>query len=141
MNDQLDTSKFSKGRLSAVVMNFVRTMKQTADRGREPGFSNNDWAALGEFIDQEAFVRMGPFHDEKRWADYVELLTAWVTNSDGWTPVAKRINEAPGVVYLDCEEQISSGGQINPFYSLSVYEFNDAGKIIRIDVYAQHQQA
>ena len=134
------TNSTASGRLSAVAINFVNTMKRIADKGREPGFSKADWAPLAAFIEQDGFVRVGPYHDQCDWAHYEELITQWVTHSEGWTPVVKRINEAPGVVFMQCEEMITQGDQIFPFHSLAAYEFNAAGKICRIDVFMQQPQ-
>ena len=49
--------------------------------------------------------------------------------------------EAPGIVYLELDEMVTNGDHTFPFHSLSVYEFNEAGKIRRIDVYMQQPSA
>lgn len=127
----------SRGRLSAEVINFVNIMKKLVDKGRSPGFTREDWAPLAEYIAKDEFIRVGPFHDALNWDEYEAFLTGWVTTSEGWNPVAKRINEAPGIVYLELDEMVTDGDRTFPFHSLSIYEFNDAGKINRIDVYMQ----
>jgi len=123
--------------LSEKVIGFVNEMKKVIDKGRKPDFSRDDWAPMAEYIAKDEFIRVGPFHDELNWPDYETMLTQWVTTSDGWNPVAKRMNEAPGIVYLELDEMVTDGDRTFPFHSLSVYAFNDAGKIRRIDVYMQ----
>lgn len=127
----------AKGPLSATVIDFVNEMRRVIDRGRSPDFTREDWATMAEYIAKDEFVRVGPFHDELNWENYETMLTEWVTTSDGWNPVAKRLDEAPGIVYLELDEMVTDGDRTFPFHSLSVYEFNDAGRIQRIDVYMQ----
>ena len=51
-----------------------------------------------------------------------------------WECSFKRITERPdGVVMIELEERMG-GGAVN---SLSVYEFNDAGKVRHLDIYLQ----
>ena len=127
----------AKGPLTTQVIDFVNTMKTLVEKGRQPGFTREDWAPMAEFIARDEFVRVGPFHDKLDWDEYEAFLTEWVVTSEGWNPVAKRINEAPGIVYLELDEMVTDGDTTFPFHSLSIYEFNDAGKICRIDVYMQ----
>lgn len=120
--------------LMAIMRNLVDKGKQSAD------VVLADWAALGELVDTASFERVGPFHDAMDWAAYTNMLTQWVNHSQGWNPVVKRIVQAPGVVFAQCEEMITQGDTVFPFYSLSMYEFNEALKITRIEVYMQQEQ-
>ncbi len=129
----------SNGPLAERVLEFVRVMKDIVDKGREPGFSKEDWAPLEEFVEVNNFLRIGPFHDAMKWPEYVDMLTQWVTTSEGWrpVPVAKSLREAQDAVYYQLEEMVTKGDKEEPFYSMSMYEFNDAKKITGIQVYMQ----
>lgn len=126
-----------RGRLAARVVDFCHTMERIVARGREPGFSANHWQPLAAYLDAERFVRVGPFHDALDWPAYEAFLTDWARTSEGWRPVFKRIIEAPGIVFLELDEMVTRNGQTTPFHSLSVYEFDEAGRIRRLDVYMQ----
>jgi hypothetical protein len=132
---------FSQGPLSDSVLELVEIMHETVPKGREPGFTVEDWAPLAKLVDEKAFERVGPFRDPLNWQGYVEMLTQWVTHSEGWEPVIKRMTEVPGRVYMECEERLTNDGKMTPFHSLSIYEFNDAGKMTRIEVYMQNDVA
>lgn len=124
------------------VMQLIDTMKELVDRGvQHSDVTLADWDALKAVVETNGFQRVGPFHDEKDWKGYTELLTQWVNHAEGWRPVIRKVSEAPGVVYAQCEEMITEGDREFPFYSLSMYEFNDDLKIQRIYVYMQHEMA
>lgn len=129
------------GSLSARVMDLVNAMEGIIARGRKPDFdAEKDLKPLADLLAVDEFERLGPFHDCCNWDEYSKLITDWVTTSEGWRPVFKRMNESPGVVYLELDEMVTHEGNEFPFHSLSVYEFNDDGKIRRIDVYMQQEQ-
>lgn len=135
-----ESDSTGEGRLSDRVRRLMKIMKSLADRGRQSSdVTVDDWAPLAELVEVDDFERMGPFHDAMDWAAYTSMLTGWVNHSDGWEPVVRRISDAPGVVYVQCEEMITEGDRVFPFYSLSMYEFDDAAKIRRIHVYMQQE--
>lgn len=129
----------SNGPLAERVLEFVRIMKEIADKGKQPGFSNDDWAPLEEMVEVNDFLRVGPFHDAMHWPEYKDMLTQWVTTSEGWrpVPVEKSLRETQDAVYYQLEEMVTKGNKEEPFYSMTMYEFNDAKKIMSIQVYMQ----
>jgi len=70
------------------------------------------------------------------WSDYVNFLTNWATSSE-WECSFKRITERPDLVFLELEERSKTGGYSSIVNSVSVYEFNRAGKIRHVDIYLQ----
>jgi hypothetical protein len=131
----------SAGQLIDRVRQLVAIMASLVEKGKQSAnVVEADWAALGDLVDIASFERVGPFHDAMDWAAYTAMLTQWVNHSEGWNPVVKRMAEAPGLVFAQCEEMITRGDTVSPFYSLSMYVFNDALKITRIEVYMQQEQ-
>lgn len=121
---------------SRSVLEYCMTTKRLVDEAKRPGFSKDGWAPLADLIDTESFVRVGNFKEVMTWQDYAEFLTNWATSSN-WECSFKRITESGNVVFLELEERSRIGDFDNSVNSMSVYEFDDAGKIIRIDVYLQ----
>ncbi|OBG15514.1 hypothetical protein A5765_09310 [Mycolicibacterium celeriflavum] len=118
------------------VLEYAVITKTLVDAAKRPGFSINSWAPLAELIDTEAFVRVGNFKEVMNWPEYAEFLTNWAASSD-WDCSFKRITETGNVIFLELEERSRVGDFSNSVNSMTVYEFNDAGKIARIDVYLQ----
>ncbi|EHB57900.1 hypothetical protein MycrhDRAFT_0335 [Mycolicibacterium rhodesiae JS60] len=122
--------------LSATVLDYSALMKRLVDEAKQPGFTTESWAPLAELIDTENFVRVGNFKEVMNWAEYVSFLTNWATSSE-WDSEFKRVTEVGNVVFLELEERSRIGAFSNSVNSVSVYEFDAAGKITRIDVYLQ----
>jgi hypothetical protein len=136
-----DVQSPGSGQFTERVMQLFEIMRRMVDKGTRGEVSHADWAPLAELVAVDEFERVGPFHDAVNWPAYIQLLCQWVNHSQGWDPVIKRITEVPGLVYVQCEEMITHGDSVDPFYSLSLYEFNDAGKIRRLEVYMQQADA
>ena len=118
------------------VLEYCMTTKRLVDAAKQPGFTVSSWAPLADLVDTGDFVRVGNFKEVMNWQDYVEFLTNWATSSH-WECSFKRITDAGGVVFLELEERSMVGDYRNSVNSVSVYEFDDHGKIVRIDVYLQ----
>jgi hypothetical protein len=125
----------STGR-ARTVLDYSQIMKRLVKEAKQPGFSAESWAPLAELIATDEFVRIGPFKDVMKWAEYVEFLTNWATSSD-WDCSFKRITETPDVTFLELEERSQIGDFSSVVNSASVYEFNADNKIRYIAVYLQ----
>lgn len=124
--------------LARKVLDYSLTMKRLVDAAKQPGFSVESWAPLAEFVDTEAFQRVGNFLEVMSWRDYVEFLTKWAMSSE-WEGSFKRVTERDGVVWLELEERSRVGDHVSTVNSVSVYEFNAAGKLAHLDIYLQMQ--
>lgn len=122
--------------LSRVVLDYSMIVKQVVDSAKKEGFSAASWTPLAELVDTEKFERVGNFKEVMSWQGYVDFLTRWAPSAD-WECSFKRITEKPGVVFLELEERSSAAGFNSAVNSLSVYEFNAAGKITHVDIYLQ----
>lgn len=122
--------------LSRAVLDYSVIMKRMVGEAKQPGFSEESWAPLADLIATDEFVRVGNFKEVMDWQGYVEFLTAWATACE-WECSFKRITEVGNVVFLELEERASAGDFSNVVNSLSVYEFDDAGKIRHVDIYLQ----
>ncbi|WP_238428911.1 hypothetical protein [Frankia nepalensis] len=111
-------------------------VKGLLDSAKEPGFSVESWAPLAELVEVDEFERVGNFKEVMTWRDYVNFLTPWAISAN-WECSFKRLTERPGVVYLELEERSRVNGNLRAINSLSVYEFNETGKIRHLDVYLQ----
>ena len=124
---------------SRKVLDYSQIMKRMVDTAKEPGFSAATWAPLAELkqmIATEEFERVGNFKEVMNWESYVGFLANWAPNAE-WECSFKRITERGNVVFLELEERASASGYNTAVNSLSVYEFNDAGKIHHVDIYLQ----
>lgn len=123
--------------LARKVLDYSVTVKGLADECKKPGFQNEKWDELfTQFFDKENFLRVGHLKEEMDYETYIEFQTKWAPMSH-WECSFKRLTEQDNVVFLELEERATVQGYTNVVNTLSVYEFNDAGKIKFIDVYLQ----
>ena len=121
---------------SRTVLEYGLAMKRMVDEAKKPGFSVDSWGPLAELLATDEFERVGAFKEVMDWSAYVDFLTNWATSSE-WECSLRRVTETPGAVFLELEERSRIGEFANVVNSLSVYEFDDAGKIRHIDLYLQ----
>ena len=122
--------------LSRTVLDYSLTMKRVLDGAKQPGFSVESWAPLAELVAVDEFERVGNFKEVMTWPDYVGFLTSWAPMAD-WACSFKRVTERGNLVFLELEERMEAGDFTTSVNSLSVYEFDGAGKIRHLDIYLQ----
>lgn len=122
--------------LSRKVLDYSQIMKLLVDSAKQPGFSAASWSPLVELIAIDEFERVGNFKEVMNWQDYIDFLTSWAASSE-WECSFKRITEVWNVVFLELEERSRIGDFSSVVNSVSVYEFNCAGKIRHMDIYLQ----
>ncbi len=118
------------------VLQYCVTIDRLVHEAKGPGFSVESWGPLAELVAVDAFERVGAFKEVMTWPEYLDFLTGWATSST-WRCSFKRLTEAAGLIFLELEEHSAVGEFTSVVNSLSVYEFNDAGKITHIDLYLQ----
>lgn len=121
---------------SRSVLEYCRIMGEMVPRAKQPGFDRDSWAPLADLVDVANFERIGNFKEVMDWDGYLDFLTPWAMGSE-WECSFKRITERGSTVFLELEERAKVGDFANVVNSMSVYEFNDAGKIHHVDIYLQ----
>ncbi|MEO6092263.1 MAG: hypothetical protein ABIP60_04480 [Novosphingobium sp.] len=134
MTIYLDWAGAENGSRNArAVARYNRLMQQLADRSKQTGFEKTAWHELEEVVSAAEFRRFGNFLDVQDWREYVDLLHNWAPTSKSFLTNFRRMTDHENLVFVELEE-IHDKGPIN---SVAVYEFNDAGKIVRLHIYLQ----
>ncbi|TMK87258.1 MAG: hypothetical protein E6G57_11010 [Actinobacteria bacterium] len=123
----------SEGPLTATVLEFTRTMEGLVADGQTPG----DWAPLAEFVAVDDFERVGTFREVQDWKQYTGMLTGWASSVDKFETSVQRITEAANLVFFEIEERHYGGGDVLVVNSMTVFDFDDHGRIRRLNVYLQ----
>jgi len=121
------------GPLTRKILGFEQTMKKLVPTIKAPA----DWAPLAEIVAVDEFERVGCFLEVQNWQQYTEMLTKWASATDSFETTVRRITELRGLVYFEVEERHFRGGNVNVVNSMTVFEFNDDGKIRHLNVYLQ----
>jgi hypothetical protein len=123
------------GPLTRKVLDFVETMRRLVPTAKTPA----DWAPLTAFVAVDEFERVGTFMEVQNWQQYTGLLTQWSSSIGEFETVVRRISELDRLVYYEVEERHSRPGGVHVVNSMTVFAFDDDGKICHLDVYLQEQ--
>lgn len=127
-----------RGTYSRKVLDYTDTIKRTVDKAKEPGFTEAGWDELAALLDTGKFVRVGNDKVSMGWDVYRGLLMRWARTTDFWAEF-HRISEVGNHVFLELtEHNTPRGGKESVVNSLTTYEFDEAGKLIRLGIYLQH---
>ncbi len=127
------------GQLALNVMAYSETIERIVISAKDPQFdAEAGWAELEALINVEKFERVGNDRARMGWGGYRDLLNAWAGTTEFWKEF-HRISEVDGRVFLELtEHNTPKGGAESVVNSMSVYAFDDAGKLVHLDIYLQH---
>jgi hypothetical protein len=127
--------------LSRKVLQYSERFLQLVNKIKKPGFSDSDWASLEELVDLQNFQRVGVFLTARvevsNWQQYKGFITEY-GGTTSWEGTLRRITEVPGLVYLELEERNSRNSVTDIANTVTIYKFNEAGKLSNLDVYVAH---
>ena len=112
------------------------TMKQLVRRGQGAWLQRGELGTPGCHGRRRRLRACRQLQGGHDLAEYVGFLTGWATSAE-WEGSFKRITEAPGLVFLELEERSRYGEMTSVVNSVSVYEFDEDGKIVHLDIYLQ----
>ena len=126
------------GTYARKVLDYTDTIKRTVDAAKQPGFDESGWDDLAALLDTGAFERVGNDKVAMGWGVYRGLLMQWATTTDFWAEF-HRISEVGNLVFLELtEHNTPRGGAESVVNSLTSYEFDDAGNMVRLGIFLQH---
>ncbi len=99
------------------------------------GEMDEGWDALLPLIDPQRFRRRGNERTEMDWPAYRAMLEQWQAHSGRYEKTLHRASEVGDVVYLDLDERATAkDGSVGSLRSISIYEFDEADRIVAVDV-------
>jgi hypothetical protein len=121
------------GPLTRKVLDYVATMQRLVPTAKTPA----DWAPLTAFVAVDDFERVGTFLEVQDWQQYTALLTQWSSATGRFETVVRRTSEVDQLVYYEVEERHQRSDGVHVINSMTVFAFDDDGKICHLDVYLQ----
>jgi hypothetical protein len=124
-------------------MQYGEIIERTVRAAKEPGFTEAGWDELASLMDIAKFERVGNDKVAMGWDVYRGLLMMWATTTDFWSEF-RRISEVGNLVFLELTEHntpigsLGGGGLESVVNSCTLYEFDEAGKLVHLDIYLQH---
>ena len=124
--------------LTRKVLEYSEAFAGVAAKAKAGPLTDADWAAFDPLVDAAAFVREGVFLTAQAevidWATYKGYVTQY-GGYISWEGTLRHVTESPGRVILELEERNTRGGVTDVSNTVTIYEFNDADKLVHLDVY------
>jgi hypothetical protein len=127
------------GTYARKVLQYGEIIERTVRAAKEPGFTEAGWDELASLLDTVKFERVGNDKAAMGWDVYRGLLMKWATTTDFWSEF-HRISEVGNLVILELtEHNTSHWGTESVVNSCTLYEFDEAAKLVHLDIYLQHE--
>lgn len=127
------------GEYALRVLDYTDCIKRTVEKAKQPGFDESGWDDLATMLDTAKFRRVGNDKVDMGWDVYRGLLMQWATTTD-FQAEFHRITQVGDRVYLELtEHNTPRGGAESIVNSCTVYQFDEAGKLVHLDIYLQHR--
>lgn len=137
MANEMPSSDRHSG-LSRTVLRYSEAFTQLVGKLKSGPLSDADWGAIEQLVDVEAFERVGVFLTPRaeviNWATYKSYISQYGGGTH-WEGTLRHVTEVPGRVILELEERNTRNGVTDVSYTVTIYEFNDAGRLRHLDVY------
>jgi hypothetical protein len=126
------------GGLTRNVIAYSEAIVQLAKNAKVGPLTDAHWATIEQLVDVPHFVREGVFFGAEAevidWPTYRSYVTQYSGHTD-WEGTLRHVTETPGRVVLELEERNTREGITDVSNTVTIYEFNDAGKLRHLDVY------
>jgi hypothetical protein len=127
--------------LSRLVLQYADCFNRIVEKLRLGILSETDWSSIEELVDVDNFQRVGIFLTDQvevsTWQKYKAIINEYGALTS-WEGTLRRITEVPGLVFLELEERNTTRGIMDVANTVTIYQFNRAQKIIKLDVYVAH---
>ncbi|VWX54310.1 hypothetical protein [Novosphingobium sp. 9U] len=135
-NEMPHSSQFTG--LTQKVIAYSEAFSALVETAKQRALTDADWAPIEELVDVDAWERqgmfLGPQAETFGWATYKSYISQYGAGTT-WEGTLRRVTETPGLVVLELEERNTHGGVMDVSNTVTIYEFNEAGKLRHLDVY------
>ena len=124
--------------LSRKVIQYSEGFSALVDKMNNGALSDSDWEPLEALIDSGKWERVGQFLTAEAetigWDKYRHYVTQYAAGTH-WEGTLRHITEQGNRVILELTERNTRDGVTDHSNTVTVYEFDDAGKFVHLEVY------
>jgi hypothetical protein len=140
MANEMPNPEDYKG-LSRKVLQYAENFSRIVEKLKRSSLSDADWAPLEALVDVEKFQRVGvfltPSVEVSTWQEYKGFISQY-GGMTSWEGTVRRITEVPSLVFLELEERNTREGVTDVSNTVTIYKFDEASKLVKLDVYVAH---
>jgi hypothetical protein len=123
------------------VLQWTERFMQIVDMVKRNTLTALDWERLEELVDVSNFQRVGvlltPQVEVSNWQHYRAFIMQYGCMVS-WERTLRRITEVPGLVFQELQERNMRDGVMDISNTVTIYKFNEVGKVAHLDVYVAH---
>jgi hypothetical protein len=123
---------------SRTVLAYSEAFSAIMARAKTHALTPADWEKFELLVDVDAFRRVGVFTSQETetsgWKDYTSTISHYASVAD-FEATLRHITESGDRVILALEERNTVNGVLHVANTVTIYEFNPAGKIHHLEVY------
>lgn len=127
--------------LTQKVIVYGEAFEGVIARAKQGPLTPADWAPLDALVDPARWERVGVFLGPEvqtiGWDQYKAIITQYGAMTT-WDGTLRRITEAENAVIQELVETNTSQGRTSLANTVTVFEFDGAGRIVHLDVYVNH---
>ena len=107
---------------------------QIGQRAKQPDFAAEGWDELAENVATDCFLYVGRTKETLRWPDFLTHLDRWRRAVD-YACTVDRVEQSGNLVFLQLDERETTGDALRQLTTMTIFEFDAAGRLRRIDAF------
>ena len=124
--------------LSRKVIAYSEAFQEVIGKAKASAITDADWAPFETIVDPARFERVGTFLTPQSevigWDKYKHYISQFGGATD-WEGTLRHITEQDNRVILELEERNTRAGETDVSNTVTIYEFDDAERLVHLDVY------
>lgn len=120
------------GALARRALAYCDCVADMVRRAKQPGHAVEDWNGLLRWVDVGNFLCVGRLKERMNWSETAAAMDRWARGT-GFSADLRRIRESGNLVFLERDERSTTADGIVALTTMTVFEFNEAALIRRID--------
>ena len=124
--------------LTARTLEYCEAFAGLVEIARARPLTEADWAGFERLVDVDTYERvgvfLGPAAEVIDWATYRHYITQYAAGTS-WEGTLRHVTEQGNRVILELEERNTHSGVVDVSNTVTIYEFDELGRVRHLDVY------
>ena len=119
---------------AARALRYIEIVTEITAAAKLPGHRATAWDRLAPLVAADAFRLFGRGKQEMDWPAAVSAMERWA-RATAFSATVRRLDEAGRLVFMELDERITVQGQSSSRRSMTVFAFDAADRICRLDAF------
>ena len=120
--------------LAGRALRYVEIVTAIAGRAMLPEHTAAAWNELTPLVATDEFLLVGRSKQKLDWPAAISGMDRWA-RATVFSSTVRRLEEVDRLVFMELDERTTVEGQTTSHQTMTVYEFDAAGKLRRLDAF------